>query len=102
MKTYLDLLHVVAQEDVNGLQEAEKSYKDSWKKRGGIGAYMMLARKWDRIEAQVERHGWDVFKAIQEDNRPEGIIDDIQDLRRYLNLVESEMRVRNISETEPS
>ena len=48
--------------DVDALEKAEESYGNSWRQRGGVGAFMMLARKWDRI--------------------------DIQDLRRYLLLVE--------------
>jgi len=77
--------------DTYKLHEAEQSYGDSWKQRGGVGAFMMLARKWDRLEKQVTEYNYDVFKAIQEDNRQEGIIDDIRDLRRYLFLVEAEM-----------
>lgn len=77
--------------DVLGLINAAKSYGDSWKNRGGVGAFMMLARKWDRIEKQVSEKDWDVFEAIIDDIREEGIIDDIRDLRRYLLLVESEM-----------
>ena len=49
---------------------------------------MMLARKWDRIENQVKKHGWNVFLAMERDRRPEGIADDIKDLRCYLLLVE--------------
>lgn len=89
---YLDYVGDIAAEDVCGLRKAEQSYGDSWKRRGGVGAFMMLARKWDRLEKQVQKHGWDVFVAIREDQRPEGVIDDIRDLRRYLNLVEAEMR----------
>ena len=82
----------LANEDVEGLHTSEQSYGDSWKQRGGIGAYMMLARKWDRIERQVEHCGWDVFFAALDDPREEGILDDIRDLRRYLFLVEAEIR----------
>ena len=71
--------------------KAQESYGDSWKKRGGCGAFMMLARKWDRLETQSEKCNWDLFSAILNDKRPEGIIDDIRDLRRYLLLVETEM-----------
>ena len=78
----------IANGDVEGLLKAEQSYGDSWKKRGGVGAFMMLARKWDRIENQVKKHGWDVFLAMERDKRPEGIADDIKDLRCYLLLVE--------------
>ena len=43
----------IAQGDLEALKVAEESYGDSWKRRGGVGAFMMLARKWDRIEKQV-------------------------------------------------
>ena len=81
----------VAQQDLQALQRAEQSYGDSWKRRGGVGAFMMLARKWDRLEKQVGEHGYDVFTAATADKRPEGIIDDIRDLRRYLFLVDAEL-----------
>jgi len=76
------------------LEEAEQSYGDSWKQRGGVGAFMMLARKWDRLEKQVTEYNYDVFQAAAEDMREEGILDDISDLRRYLFLVEAEVRMR--------
>jgi hypothetical protein len=82
-------VNVLASEDVKGLHNAEQSYGDSWKKRGGIGAFMMLARKWDRIEKQSCDYTY------EEDKRPEGLIDDIRDLRRYLLLVEAEMALQN-------
>lgn len=102
MTTYLELLDRVAQGDVTGLRKAEESYGDSWKKRGGIGAFMMLARKWDRLENYLKPNenpgsvveefpAWDIFEAARIDPRPEGIIDDIRDLRRYLLLVEAEI-----------
>lgn len=86
-KKFQEMLDI-AEQDVEELMEAEKSYGDSWRKRGGVGAFMMLARKWDRIENQVQGSNFDIFSAIQNDTRPEGIIDDIHDLRRYLILVE--------------
>ena len=82
----------LTESDIECLAKAEESYGDSWKKRGGIGAFMMLARKWDRLENKTNEYGWDIFEAIQDDNRPEGILDDIRDLRRYLLLVEEEMQ----------
>ena len=81
----------LANDDVSALHNAEKSYGDSWKKRGGIGAFMMLARKWDRIEKQVEVYRYDIFDAMANDKRPEGLLDDVRDLRRYLFLVDSYM-----------
>jgi hypothetical protein len=94
MSKYSEMIeHVrtVAHTDVEKLHIAEQSYGDSWKQRGGVGAFMMLARKWDRLEKQVAEHHYDVFSAATKDNRPEGIIDDIRDLRRYLMLVEAEL-----------
>ena len=81
----------VAQRDLEALKKAETSYGDSWKRRGGVGAFMMLARKWDRIENQSTKVGYDIFTAISNDPSASGILDDIQDLRRYLLLVEEHM-----------
>ena len=86
---------IISAEDWTSLDKAEQDYGDSWRKRGGVGAYMMLARKWDRIENQVVEKGWDIFKSIEQDIRPEGVLDDIKDLRRYLLLVEAHMRTKD-------
>lgn len=86
--TKFEMMRTIAQTDVDCLEKAEKSYGESWKNRGGVGAFMMLARKWDRLENQVKKFDYDIFEAYKQDNRAEGIIDDIQDLRRYLILVE--------------
>mgnify|MGYP003645728562 FL=1 len=81
----------IAQEDVNTLKRAEDSYGDSWKRRGGVGAFMMLARKFDRIENQSEKHNWDIFEAGDVYAGEEGLLDDIRDLRRYLILIENQL-----------
>jgi hypothetical protein len=68
-------------------------YGDSWKTRGGVGAFMIFARKWDRIELQAKRHGYHIFKACDADwGERDNLMDDIRDLRNYLTLVEHEMR----------
>ena len=90
----LQEVSVVANEDVRRLEDAERSYGNSWKQRGGVGAFMMLARKWDRLEKQVSEKHFDVFAAAEDDQRVEGVIDDIRDLRRYLLLVEAELNER--------
>ena len=82
----------IASNDAEALVNSQKSYGDSWKKRGGVGAFMMLARKWDRLETQVKDFNYDIFDAIYENPSSEGIMDDIGDLRRYLFLVEAEIR----------
>lgn len=83
-----NLIQNLANTDVAKLKHAQESYGDSWRSRGGVGAFMMLARKWDRIENQVSKDGYDVFKTIYDDPSNSGILDDIRDLRRYLLLVE--------------
>ena len=93
----LDHMDYVLNMDDAALRKAEKAYGDSWKKRGGVGAFMMLARKWDRLENQVKHEGYDIFDAVEADGGlgvKDGIIDDIRDLRRYLILVEAELIVR--------
>lgn len=139
---FLEHLEVIASEDAAGLRTAYASYGDSWKRRGGVGAFMMMARKWDRLENRVrkgakpigelfarllgdlrEMHldaeleprdvceamlervrqeldepraadAYDIFAHVMADQRAEGVIDDIRDLRRYLMLVEAELRAR--------
>jgi len=98
----ITIVEKVAQVDVTKLHKAEQRYGNSWKQRGGVGAFMMLARKWDRLEKQVNESNYDIFLAAEKDNRAEGILDDIQDLRRYLMLVEAEIiRKETTNDQEP-
>jgi len=98
----ITIVEKVAQVDVTKLHKAEQSYGNSWKQRGGVGAFMMLARKWDRLEKQVNESNYDIFLAAEKDTRAEGILDDIQDLRRYLMLVEAEIiRKETTNDQEP-
>lgn len=96
--TYTDHLAQVADADVARLREKDAQYGGSWQRRGGVGAFMMAARKWDRIEKAMEITSYDIFAAIRGDQRPEGIIDDIRDLRGYLILIEAEMMARGVVE----
>ena len=95
-----NIIRKLANLDVGKLEQAERSYGDSWRKRGGIGAFMMLARKWDRIENQVTKDGYDIFESIYNDPSDTGILDDIRDLRRYLLLVEGFMVSESTGESE--
>lgn len=72
-----DLVSFVAQKD--------RDYASSWKRRGGVGAYMMLCRKFDRIETLVKAHGYDIFAALRENSG--GIHDDLIDAVGYLLLI---------------
>lgn len=114
--TFFEHLEAVAQSDVDGLKKAQESYGDSWKRRGGVGAFMMLARKWDRLENALNPErvpgdqreapiaaramkpvpAFDIFAGTAADPRGEGLIDDIRDLRRYLMLVEAELLSRGV------
>jgi hypothetical protein len=90
---YLRHLSKIAVDDVKTLITKDQEYGSSWKKRGGVGAFMMLARKWDRLEKQVAPV-YDILAAMLSDRRQDGIADDVADLRRYLMLVEAEVRER--------
>lgn len=94
--SHMDCLRAVADEDIRHLEEKEKTYGGSWKKRGGMGAFMMAARKWDRLENMLPVDNYDVFTAIQ--RQPGGedgtVLAEVRDLRRYLLLIESEMVAR--------
>jgi hypothetical protein len=97
---YHNHLEPICVVDVDEVTKKDISYGSSWKKRGGVGAYMMLARKWDRLEEVVEsRYRYDVFDAIKstggggEDGT---VLAEVRDLRRYLLLVEAEMMQRGV------
>lgn len=100
-EAFLEQLDILAVEDVEGLKKAFESYGPSFKMGGGINTFFMLKRKWDRLFNRLEKPeiNYDIFKAIAVDTRGEGIIDDIRDLRRYLFLVEAEMRARGFQRT---
>ena len=91
MRDILEVVKDLCLNDYTSLCEAEKTYGNSWKNRGGVGAFMMLARKLDRIENLTQKHAYDIFHTIEEYPELTGVIDDIRDLRRYLLLVEAEM-----------
>lgn len=81
-------LEPLAESIVDTLFDKEAAYQGSWQKRGGIGAFMMLARKWDRIENMSREKGFDVIRAIMIN---EGDLeDDVRDLVGYCLLVLAE------------
>lgn len=78
------------------LRDKGTTYGDSWKRRGGVGAFMMLCRKWDRIDniLSAELDGVAEPEAACEDllrRNPGDVLDDVADLRGYLLLVEDEV-----------
>lgn len=93
---HLEYLDKISETDVKAVRHSDVQYNASWKARGGVGAYFVAIRKYDRLEARAKQAGYDVFEAVRTDLRPEGIIDDIRDLRRYLLLWEAELMNRGI------
>jgi hypothetical protein len=94
---HMNYLDNVARHDLETLRLKEETYKGSWKKRGGVGTYMMLARKMDRLENFAAKHGYDIFQALMNDEFPgeDGtVLAEIRDLRCYLLLVEAEYLAR--------
>jgi len=84
---HLNFIEDVLARDVAFILPKDVEYNASWKKRGGTGAFMMLARKWDRLEPLCAKFDYNIFKMLE---RHPDRIDDVRDLRRYLALVESE------------
>lgn len=82
---WLCRLQPVADVIIETLFQKEEHYAGSWKKRGGIGAFMMMCRKWDRIEKLVGEQNYDVFAAIE--GNAGDVRDDIDDLIGYLMLI---------------
>lgn len=73
--------------DASVVVAKDAQYGSSWKRRGGVGAFMMLARKWDRIENFVRAHGYDIFATVEAEP---SIVEDMMDLGCYMWLVRSE------------
>ena len=81
--------------DLETLRKKDRDYGGSWKQRGGVGAMMMACRKWDRIQQQVNNFCGDLYRAMRQDQRDEGIADDVNDLRCYLLLIEAEWQCKD-------
>lgn len=108
--SYTKHLPAIAAEDARFLVERDASYGSSWKKRGGVGAYMMLCRKMDRLDNLMQQNGdygrlkeWDIFSHItaNPEGRDGSVLAEIRDLRRYCLLVEAEMVERGVVEPPP-
>lgn len=90
-RAYIRVLPELANRDVTTLTVKDKQYDGSWIKRGGVGAFMNVARKMDRLENIVAGYNYDVFRALERESRNtnETLLDTIRDLRGYLMLVEA-------------
>ncbi len=83
---------ITARSTVWLVESKGKTYGDSWKSRGGVGAFMMLARKWDRIANMLSQESdsgdWLRFNRLL---RGCGALEDLIDLYGYLLLVHDEV-----------
>jgi len=97
---HMEYIDAVAAADCDVLRRKESTYRGSWKRRGGRGAWHVFARCWDRLANVVEDAAYadDVFAAIevQADGRDGTPLAALRDLRRYLLLVEAEMVARGV------
>lgn len=96
---YLGHLEAVAQAGNAVIRSKTETYADSWKARGGRGAWYTLVRPLDRLVNMVEnQHQGDVFAAITagQEGGDGTALDALRDLRNYLNLVEAEMVARGV------
>ena len=97
---HLNFIRHVAETDLDEIRRKEGTYKGSWKKRGGTGAFMMMARKWDRIEGMLSGTlDWDVLTECSKDlSGADGtLLAEVRDLRRYLTLVEAEVIAQSVA-----
>jgi hypothetical protein len=94
---HMDFIEDVSKNDVATLRRKEETYQGSWKKRGGVFAFAMVVRKWDRLDNILERQfGQDIFAGCLADtNGADGsVLAEVRDLRQYLLLVEAEIQSR--------
>lgn len=89
----LHRLNFITEELVKFVNDKDVQYGSSWRKRGGAGAFMVIARKWDRIEQACERETakYDIFNVFKEEDRSESILDDCLDLVGYLLILVDHM-----------
>lgn len=92
-----DILHRVIEDihttDQTSLIKSGEAYGDSWCARGGPGAWMVSCRKFDRLETQLKKVDWNIFRLLLENDDPDGPLDDIEDLTRYLILIRCFVRL---------
>jgi hypothetical protein len=94
---HMKYLNQIVGNDIHELERKEATYQGSWKRRGGVGAFMMVARKIDRLETMCQQNQYDIFLAVgAELSGADGTaLAEIRDLRRYLLLIEAEILARN-------
>lgn len=97
-----DKMREIAAQIIRTVERKNKEYGESWRKRGGVGAFMMAARKWDRLETQVQGDvGYDIFALLTQENlTSEDPIDTIDDLIAYLLMIRAHCAGETLREME--
>lgn len=93
---YMNRLDDVAGDAVALIREKTETYGDSWKRRGGPGAWFTTVRPIDRLEGIMSRHGGDIFAAIEaQPDGPDGsALACVRDIMNYCILIEAHARAR--------
>ena len=92
---HMKYLEAILKHDLEVIHHKESTYRGSWKKRGGVGAFFVTIRKADRLENIASKFDYDIFKALLADptGQDGSALADLRDLRQYLALIESQMMV---------
>lgn len=80
--------------DKETIEQKEATYGGSWKKRDA-GVFHMIARMWDRVENITESGRIPLFDVIRKEeygNADGQMLAILADMRRYLTLIEAQMR----------
>lgn len=87
---YIDHVKKLANDIADAVIRKDAEYGGSWLKRGGVGAYFVMIRKFDRLETQCRKFKFDILEAIQDQEPGEPLVDTIDDAIGYLLLIRSE------------
>ena len=91
---YMNWLDRVVGDAVALIRKKTETYGDSWKRRGGAGAWFTTVRPWDRLEKILEKHDGNIFAALAAD--PSGqdgsALACVRDTMNYLILIEAHHR----------
>lgn len=94
---FYDVLDTVSKGLVATLRSKGAQYGNSWISRGGVGAFMMMTRKIDRVINQLRKPPiYDIIEHCRIDPRAEGIQDDLRDLTAYCLLILTWLEYTNV------
>ena len=87
LKTDFYLMRSIANNLVDLAIKKDGAYGSSWKRRGGAGAYLTSVRKADRLEAQMEKNGYNIFDVSIPPDDGESIDETLGDAINYYLLI---------------